>query len=95
MRDAHLTLRLPADLARALTRKARALGVPKSQMAREAVALYLAPVSAERSVRRLSAKELAARWRSIPRLSAHDAESFARDLEAGRDELPPIRSPWE
>lgn len=96
MKDSHLTLRLPAELARALARKARALGVPKSQMAREAVALYLVPATeSERSAKQLSAKELAARWRSMPRLSPDEAESFARDLETGRDGLPPIRSPWE
>lgn len=93
---AHLTLRLPVELARALARKARALGIPKSQMVREAVALYLVPEAREhRAERHLSAKELAARWRSIPRLSPDETDAFARDLEAGRDVLPPIRSPWE
>ena len=96
MKDSHLTLRLPAELARALARKARALGVPKSQMAREAVARYLMPAAeTERFTRQVSAKELAARWRSIPRLSPDETESFARDLDAGRNALPPIRSPWE
>ena len=49
MNKAHLTLRLPADLARSLARWARVRGVPKSQVAREAVARYLAPTSEERS----------------------------------------------
>jgi hypothetical protein len=96
MKNSHLTLRLPAELARALARKARALGVPKSQMAREAVARYLLPIAGEgRPERRLSAKELARRWSAMPRLSPDEAEAFARDLEVGRDVLPPISSPWE
>lgn len=96
MKDSHLTLRLPAELARALARKARALGVPKSQMAREAVARYLVPAASEdRPERQLSAKELIRRWRAMPRLSPDEAEAFARDLEVGRDALPPVNSPWE
>lgn len=43
MKRSHLTLRLSPDLARALDRWARAQGVPKSQLVREAVARYLAP----------------------------------------------------
>jgi hypothetical protein len=39
--DAQLTLRLPRDLARALARQARARGVPRSQLVREAVAKYV------------------------------------------------------
>ena len=48
MKDSHLTLRIPADLARALRLWASAHGVPKSQVARDAVARYLAPASAAR-----------------------------------------------
>jgi hypothetical protein len=40
--DDQLTLRLPRDLARALSRRARELGVPKSQLVREALAHYVA-----------------------------------------------------
>jgi len=40
--DSQITLRLPADLGRALARKAKAQRVPKSQLVREAVAKYLA-----------------------------------------------------
>jgi hypothetical protein len=36
------TLRLPEDLARRLDKRARSLGVPKSQVVREALAQYLA-----------------------------------------------------
>ncbi|GBD31166.1 hypothetical protein HRbin33_00114 [bacterium HR33] len=37
-----ITLRLPAKLARALRRRARARGVPASQVVREALSRYLA-----------------------------------------------------
>lgn len=41
--------------------------------------------------------ELAARaWTRAPRLSPEEAESFARDVEEGRDVLnrPPVAGPW-
>lgn len=40
--DAQITLRLPRKLARELSRRAKARGVPKSQVVREAVARYVA-----------------------------------------------------
>ncbi len=40
--DAQITLRLPTKLARELARRAKARGVPKSQLVREAVARYVA-----------------------------------------------------
>ncbi len=43
MRDEQLTLRLPRDLLRDIDRRARALGVPKAQVVRDALAAYLAP----------------------------------------------------
>jgi hypothetical protein len=93
MKDSHLTLRLPADLARALARWARARGLPKSEVAREAVARYLAPV--EPPVRRLTARELAVRWPLLPRLEAVDASGFAEDIARSRKALPPVRTSWE
>ena len=39
--DEQLTVRIPRDLARALARRAKARGVPKSQLVREAVARYV------------------------------------------------------
>ena len=96
MKDSHLTLRLPAELARALARKARALGVPKSQMAREAVARYLVPATAESNrMPRVSAREFAARWAPLPRLEPAEADAFAADIAAGREALPAIDIPWE
>jgi hypothetical protein len=40
--DAQITLRLPRELARALARRARERGVPKSRLVREALESYLA-----------------------------------------------------
>jgi metal-responsive CopG/Arc/MetJ family transcriptional regulator len=42
MKDAQITLRIPKELARVLSRKAKARGVPKSQLVREAVQKYVA-----------------------------------------------------
>jgi len=41
MKDDQVTLRLPRELARSLARTARARGVPKSQLVREALQAYL------------------------------------------------------
>jgi predicted transcriptional regulator len=95
MKD-YLTLRLPAELARALTRWARARGRSKSAIVREAVARYLAPAApAEGSAKGLTARELAAVWRSMPRLTPAEADAFAADVAAARAELPPLPTPWE
>lgn len=97
MNDSHLTLRLPADLAWALARWARERGVPKSHVAREAVARYLAPSPSplpdERRAR-ITARALAARWPSVPRLTAEEAGAFEADIAAGREALPAVRPPW-
>lgn len=94
MKQSHLTLRLPADLARALERWARRRGVPKSLVVREAVARLLSPGSVPAAAG-LTAGELAARWRALPRLGADDAAAFAADVAAARDALPPVVTPWE
>lgn len=92
----YLTLRLPAELARALTRWARARGVPKSAIVREAVARYLAPPAPDGPTRRVTARELASLFASLPRLSPEEAEAFARDLAQARSELGQLeeRDPW-
>ena len=41
MKDDQITLRLPADLARLLRGRAKATGVPASQLAREALQAFL------------------------------------------------------
>jgi Ribbon-helix-helix protein, copG family len=96
MKDNHLTLRLPADLARALARWARDHEIPKSQAVREAVARYLtSPAGPAEPPRRLTARALAARWASLPRLTREEAADLAADIAAGRDALPPVGVPWE
>lgn len=95
MKESHLTLRLSADLARALARFARGRGVPKSQVAREAVARYLAP-AAEPATRPapVSARAVAARWRALPRLTPQEAGDLESDIQVARAALPAPRSPW-
>jgi len=95
MKDSHLTLRLPADLARALARWARSRRVPKSQLVREAVARYLAPSSApaERPPR-VTARTFAGQWAALPRLTPEEARDLGADIAAARAALPPVRSPW-
>lgn len=94
MKDAHLTLRLANAVAKALARRARELGVPKSQLAREAVARYVSasPVVAAAGV---PARELAARWVGIPSLSPEEATGLAEDIAAARASLPAPTSAWE
>jgi len=98
MKD-YLTLRLPAELARALTRWARSRRLPKSVVVRDAVARYLAPtVPPEVPLpRRVTGRELAALLVSLPRLSPEEAETFARDLARARSELAQLAAgdPWE
>ena len=75
--DEQLTLRLPADLARALRRAARARGVPKAHVVREALHAYLseAPPDAE------------AAWRAIAPFAGSvrlDRAAIERDALARR-----------
>jgi len=95
MKDSHLTLRLPADLARALARWARNRRLPKSQLVREAVAQYLAPSTApaERPPQ-VTARAFAERWAALPRLTPDEARDLEADLAAARAALPPVRTPW-
>ena len=95
MKDSHLTLRLPADLSRALARLARGRRLPKSQLVREAVARYLAPFSApaERPPR-VTARTFAERWAALPRLTPDEAHDLEADIAAARGALPTVWSPW-
>ena len=96
MKDDHLTLRLPRDLARALARWARERGVPKSRVVREAVARYLVPASASPVTPPLvTGAELAERWARLPRLTPEEAGELSADLAAARRELPKVRNSWE
>ena len=94
MKDAHLTLRLPRELARVLARWARERGRPKSELVREAVAAYVAPTTGA-APRTLTAAELAARWRSLPRLTTGEAATLGADVESARRLLPPVRAAWK
>jgi predicted transcriptional regulator len=96
MKNDHLTLRLPRELARALARWARERGVPKSQLAREAVARYLAPADGApaAAARIVTAAELGARWALLPRLTPDEATDLATDVEAARRSLPDPPAPW-
>jgi hypothetical protein len=95
MKDGHLTLRLPADLARTLARWARDHEIPKSEAVREAVARYLAPAPTAGATPRLTARGLAARWSSLPRLTAEEASDLETDIASGRDAFPAVHPPWE
>ncbi len=94
MKDTHLTLRLPAALARALARRARERGVPKSQLAREAVTRYLEPDPPPMHPH-LTAAELADRWAALPHLTDEDAGRMASDIADGIRALPSLTSPWD
>ena len=97
MEDSHLTLRLPAPLARLLTRWAAAQGVPKSRVVREAVTRYLQGTGAATPSEppSLAARDLARRWVALPRLLAEEADGFAGDITASREALPSPITPWE
>jgi hypothetical protein len=92
MKEAHLTVRLPADLARALARWAKQHRVPKSHAAREAVARFLGVARDEPGA--ITARELRARWADVPRLDPDEADAMARDITAARAELPAVRPAW-
>lgn len=95
MKDTHITLRLPLELARELAHLARARGVPRSQLVREAVTRQLAAPAAEDTTRRLTAQELATRWPHLPRLTPDEAAELAADVDAGRASLPTVATPWD
>jgi hypothetical protein len=96
MKDAHLTLRLPARLARLLARAAAARGVPKSQVARDAVARYLAAAgSTEARPIGMPAHELARSWLALPHLEPEEAAGLADAIRAARTALPPPAPAWE
>lgn len=96
MKDSHLTLRLPAALGDALDARAAEDRVPKSQVVREAVVRYLDPEQTARPERRqVTARELAARWPTLPHLSHEEAAAFEADITCAGDSMPLPESPWE
>jgi hypothetical protein len=95
MKDSHITLRVSEALSQALERAAEARGIAKSMLVREAVAQYLVGAPPERSTPPMTLDAFIARWRTLPRLSAEEAQAYADDIEAARAELPAPRDPWE
>ncbi len=100
MKDEHLTLRLPRDLARALTRWAREHGVPKSQVVREAVTRYCLPATREPATLEtasptVTAAAFAVRWAALPRLTPDETTAFEADIDAARRALPGAPDTWE
>ncbi len=95
MKAAALTLRLSVELARSLGRIARAQGIPKSQVVREAVARYLAPSGSAVESSVLTASMLAARWKEIPRLTPEESSEFHDDITAARKKMRLPATAWE
>jgi hypothetical protein len=96
MKNAHVTLRLPAAIARALERNARTEGVPKSQVVREALAHYFLPVTSSGATpRAVTAAELVALWPRLPRLTPDEAGKMADDIADARKKLPLVKPKWE
>jgi len=99
MRDMHLTLRLSRDLARAVSRWAKAHGVAKSQVVRDAVANYVGATSAASAPLEhdagLTARDASHRWASLPHLSVEEAGGLAGGIAASRTSLPRVTPPWE
>jgi predicted DNA-binding protein len=79
--DEQTTFRLPPALARALARRARERGVPKSQLVREALERYLAqpPVPDVHLVRERTAPYLGALQLDETRLESDDVARLIRD----------------
>lgn len=94
MKDSHLTLRLPDELARALERAAEERGVAKSMLVREAVSQYLAGAPAKPAKPAMTLDEFIKKWESRPKLTPEESEAYAADIEAARAELLPVRDPW-
>lgn len=78
MRDEQLTLRLPHELLRDIDRRARALGVPKAQVVREALTAYLAAPAEPDPAAPLHAVS------ALVGSLALDPEAIERDELAGR-----------
>jgi predicted transcriptional regulator len=82
--DDQLTLRLPGDLARRLSSRARDAGVKRSAVVREALIAYLGPDAGTAKAR--AAKPLAVRERLAPFVGAValDRPALERDQLAQR-----------
>lgn len=96
MKDAHLTIRLPAQLGEDLDARADRERVARSHVVREAVVRYLSGGATPHDIMpRRTARDLAARWRELPHLRPDEARDFAKDIAAARVGLIEPSSPWE
>lgn len=93
MKEAHLTVRLPGELADELDARAELRGLARSQVVREAVAAYLVGPSAPATAR-ISARDLAQRWAHLPVLRDDERAQFSADVDAARAALPLPSDPW-
>jgi len=94
MDDAHLSLRLPGDLASALDRLAETRGVGKSKLVREAVGQYLTGNTAPEDATPLLAADFRKVWDALPHLSVDEATAFDTDVQQARAALAPPDDPW-
>ncbi len=94
MEDAHLTLRLSADVVQSLERLAESRGMPKSRLVREAVAQFLNGDATRPEAPPLSARDFKAVWESLPHLSVDEATRLDTDLQRARAALAPPDDPW-
>lgn len=95
MEPTHITLRISEDLAEALANRARTRDLPRSQLVREALTLYLSGGPARLEPRLTTASDFAARWPNLPRLTPSEVADLEADIVAGREALPKPRAPWE
>jgi hypothetical protein len=66
--------------------------LPSDAHLREGEEVEVRPISSQHRAKK--GRELATRsWARRPRLSPEEAESFARDVEESRRNLPPFKSP--
>ena len=94
MDDAHLSLRLPADLATTLDRLAESRGVGKSKLVREAVSQYLTGGTARDAAAPLLAADFRKAWDALPHLSVDEAAAFETDVQQARAALALPDDPW-
>lgn len=102
MKEAHLTLRLPVDLARALEREAAARRVPKSLLVREAVSSYLIGPAPRVETVPVTARDVARLWDPVPPATAQGdralvsdvADNIADVVTRSRESPPQPNDPW-
>ena len=94
MDDAHLSLRLSADLASSLDRIAESRGVGKSQLVREAVSQYLTGGAVRDAAPPLLAADFGKVWDALPHLSVDEATTFETDVQQARAALRLPDDPW-